>query len=191
MAISSGPAILLASGRRRGTALALIAAAMAVPVAAMRLASPEPADPGDFLFLAILVLGAGSAVELAARIRPARAYAAGLGLGLAAILGQAWINLAVGVIGSEDNPANLVYAAVIGVALTGALVARLRPAGMARAMVVAAIGQALAFVAVLIGGGGFTGPITIFFCVIWLAAAWLFQRAARFQPDLSMTETQK
>lgn len=181
MAISSDGAIRLAGSKRRAALWGLIAAAMTLPVIVMRLAGDAPSDRADFVFLAILILGAGMAVELAARARAARAYALGMGMAVAAVLAQAWINLAVGVIGSEDNPENLIYGAVIAVALAGALIARLRPGGMAKAMAATAIAQTLAFVAALISGANFTGPITLFFCVLWLAAAWLFRRAARHQ----------
>jgi hypothetical protein len=50
---------------------------------------------------------------------------------------------------------------------------------MAVAMAVAAGGQVLVAVIALGGGFGFTGPITVFFGGLWLAAAWLFRKAAR------------
>ena len=82
-------------------------------------------------------------------------------------------------IGSEDNPANLIYAAVIAVAVAAALLARFRPAGMAGAMVAAAVAQAAAFAVALGAELGFTGPITVFFVALWLASAWLFRKAAQ------------
>jgi hypothetical protein len=38
-----------------------------------------------------------------------------------------WMNLAVGIIGSEDNPANLMYGGVLAVAIVGAFMVRFRP----------------------------------------------------------------
>ncbi len=52
---------------------------------------------------------------------------------------------------------------------------------MARAMVAAAIAQVLVFVFALVGGLGFTGPITVFFTALWLIAGWLFRKAASEQ----------
>lgn len=155
-------------------------ALMLVPVVALRGITGHAWDPpGDFVFLAILLGGLGLAYELAARVRAERAYRAGAALAVITGLLQAWINLAVGVIGSEDNPANLVYAGVLAVALGGALAARLRPSGMARAMAAAAAAQLLAFAVAWAAGLGFTGPITVFFAGLWLIAASLFARAAR------------
>lgn len=142
-------------------------------------------SPGDFIFLAILLAGVGIAYEVAARVRDRRAYAAAVGLALWAGLLSTWINLAVGIIGSEDNPANLLYAGVLGVAAVGAVLARFRAEGMARAMIAAAIAQVLVLLVALAAGLGFTGPITVFFAALWLISAWLFSRAARVADALS------
>ena len=64
-------------------------------------------------------------------------------------------------------------------AAVGALLARFRPAGMALAMVAAAVAQILAFAFALAAGLGFTGPITVFFAALWLISASLFRKAAR------------
>ena len=169
------------NGKMRLALLAAAAALMVVPVAVMRRAEGHVWDPGDAMFLAILLGGLAAAFEVAARVPGRRAYGFGTGLAVLTGLLQAWINLAVGVIGTEDNPANLIYAGVIAVAAGGAVVARFQAAGMARAMIAAALAQAAAFVVGLAAGLGFTGPITMFFCGLWLVAAWLFRRAEREQ----------
>lgn len=155
------------------------AALMLLPLLILRLAGNETWAPGDFVFLAILLAGIGVAYELAARVRDRSAYRVAVGLALAAALLLIWINLAVGIIGSEDNPANAIYGGVIAVALAGTMLARFRPLGMAYAMAATAIAQVLAFVVALAAGLGFTGPITIFFAALWLLSAWLFRKAAR------------
>ena len=158
--------------------LGIAAALMVVPIVLMRWAEEYAWDPGDAVFLAILLGLLALAVEVAARVPARKAFTAGAILAVLTGLLQAWINLAVGVIGSEDNPANLIYAAVIAVALLGALLARFEPRGMARAMAAAGAAQLLAFAIALAAGLGFTGPITILFTGLWLVAAWLFRRAA-------------
>lgn len=152
------------------------AALMLLPILPERLFGPGAGDSGDFIFLFILLAGVGAAYELAARVGDRFAYRAALAIAIAATLLQAWINLAVGIIGSEDNSANLIYSGVIAVALCGAVLARFRAPAMARAMVAAAIAQLLACIAALVAGLGFTGPITVFFCALWLISAWLFRR---------------
>lgn len=167
---------------------AIAAALMAVPVAIERALNGIEWDVGDAMFLCILLTGLAVAGELAARAPARRAFAVGTGIAFVAALLQAWINLAVGVIGSEDNPANFIYAAVIAVALGGAIFARFRPADMARAMIAAAVAQLAAFAVALAGGLGFTGPITVFFTSLWLIAGWSFRRAA--SQDLPSTINQ-
>jgi len=167
------------ASRRRLAVWGGAAALMALPVIAIRSIDGAESDPGDFVFLLILLVGVGGAYELATRVPARAAYGAGTALALAAAFLSGWINLAVGIIGSEDNPANWVFAAPPAAALIGALLSRFAAAGMARAMVAAAIAQALTFIVALAADLGFTGPITIFFASLWLISAMLFRGAAR------------
>lgn len=96
------------------------------------------------------------------------------------------MNLAVGIIGAEDNPANLMYGGVLAVGVIGAIIARFQPDGMARALFATALAQALVAVIALIAGlrpPGANWPnalvvLTGFFAALWLLSAWLFRRAA-------------
>ena len=54
-----------------------------------------------------------------------------------------WINLAVGIVGNEVHPANLMYVGVLAVGLLGALLSRGQSRGMARAMSAMALCQTL------------------------------------------------
>ena len=150
---------------------------MALPILIIRATQTAVRDPGDYGFLIILLTGVGIAYEVASRVPARSAYLAAWIIAAATALLNVWINLAVGIIGSEDNPANLIYAGVIAVAIGDALLARFQPLGMARAMIGTAAAQLLIFVIALAAGLGFTGPITIFFSALWLIAAWLFRRA--------------
>jgi hypothetical protein len=80
------------------------------------------------------------------------AYRFAVGVALAAALLLAWMNLAVGVIGTEDDLGNLMYVGVLAVGIVGALIARFRPHGMARALFATALAQALVAVIALILG---------------------------------------
>jgi hypothetical protein len=164
--------------------LATAAATMLLPVVAIRGFEGAWDPPGDFMFLALLFGGVAISFEAAARIPSRNAYRAALGFTLAAALVHSWINLAVGIIGNEDNPANMIYYAVLAVALGGAILARFKPEGLSRAMVAAALAQVLVFVAALAAGLGFTGPITVFFIALWLTSAWLFRKATNAQSPI-------
>lgn len=171
--------------RLRLAVLGIAGALMVLPVLVMRAAERTQSDPGDFIFLAILFAGVAIAFELAARVPDQRAYRAAVGFAAAAAFLHTWINLAVGIIGNEDNPANLIFYAVLAVAVGGSIAARFKPEGMARAMVAAALAQVAVLVGALIAGLGFTGPITVFFTALWLLSAWLFQRAGHAAPRLT------
>ena len=131
-----------------------------------------------------MLAAACGAYELAARVARNNTYlaAAGLAIGTGFIL--VWINLAVGIIG-ENNPANLMFGGVLVVAIVGALVARLQPGGMARALGVTALAQASVAVVVLIAGWGYDAAILSgLFAAPWLVSAALFRKSAREQDPM-------
>jgi hypothetical protein len=160
-----------------GTAAALIL----LPLLAMQVTDEVDWDLADFAFAGALLVGVGVTYELAARMTASRAYRAAVGVALGAAFILVWMNLAVGIIGTEDDSANLMYGGVLAVGIVGAICARFQPHGMARALVATALAQALVAVIALIAGLGFTGPITVFFAALWLISAWLFRKAAREQ----------
>ena len=154
------------------------AALVLLPLVAMQFTREVNWGVGDFLFAAMLIGGVGLALELAVRISPNWSYRAGAALGLAAGFLLIWANGAVGYIGSEDNPYNLVFFMVIAIAFAGSLISVFRAQGMAYAMLAAGIAHLAA------GLGGVmadprTAPITLVFTAMWLASARLFQKAAR------------
>ena len=90
-----------------------------------------------------------------------------------------WVNLAVGMIGNEDNPANLLFGGVLLVALLGAVLAWFRPRGMAVAMATAALAQGTIAVYALFAGHGALALFIGLFVLPWLLSAQLFRVAAR------------
>ena len=158
-----------------------------LPLVAMRFTAAVDWDETDFLVMGAMLVGACGAYELAARMTGDLAYRAAAGVAVVAAFLLIWMNLAVGVIGSEDNPANLMYAGVLAVGLLGAVIARFRPLGMARAMTAAALAQAVVGGIALAAGLGATGEnwpqvivvLTGFFAALWLVSAGLFWKAAR------------
>ena len=103
------------------------------PLVAMQFIEGVAWDESDFILFGAMLLAAGGTLELATRISRSNAYRAAIGIAIAASFLLVWINLAVGIIGTENEPANLMFGGVIAVAITGAIIARLRPDGMARA----------------------------------------------------------
>ena len=155
-----------------------------LPLLAMQFTDEVIWDLADFAVAGALLLGTGLMYELAVRKAGNVAHRAAVGVALAAALLLVWINLAVGIIGSEDNPANLMYIGVLAVGIIGALIARFQPYGMARALFAMALVQALVAVIALIAGLGFPwsapGEILVlngFFVALWVGSALLFRRA--------------
>ncbi|MCA1733421.1 MAG: hypothetical protein LC732_07455 [Acidobacteria bacterium] len=110
-------------------------------------------------------------------------FAVGVAIGTALIL--IWLSLGVGIIGRDGDPANLMYFAVVGVGIIGALLARCRPRGMSLVLVAMALAQAVVAAIALIGGLGrpWSGPLELsllngFFVAMFLGSAWLFHHAA-------------
>ncbi len=157
-----------------------------LPLLAMQVTNEVNWDETDFLVFGVMLAIAGGVIELAARAGSGLFRAAAAVAVLAAFL-LVWVNLAVGLFGSEDNPANLMFFGVILFALAGALLVRMRASGMAQVMAATAGVQALVGVAGLVfdltspGARGVYEVVvaTTLFGSLWLFSAWLFHRAAK------------
>jgi ABC-type Na+ efflux pump permease subunit len=162
---------------------------MLLPLVAMQFTDEVKWDGADFAFLGALLLGVGGSYELLASKNGSTAYRAAVGVALAGAFLLVWINAAVGIIGSENNDANLMFGGVLAVGVIGAILARFQPAGMARDLFATALAQVVVALIALISGAGAGAPkwpidllvLTGFFAALWLASAMLFRRAAREQ----------
>lgn len=165
----------------------LVAALLITPAIAMRFTDEVQWTASDFVFAAVILIGAGGIAELAVRASGDWSYRLGAGLAVLAAVLLIWINGAVGIIGSEENPANLLYLAVVAAAFIGGVASRFRPEGLSLAMVCAAVLQLLIGACAVLRGWGegsenWPRPVivlSVLFALIWLAAAGLFRRAAR------------
>jgi len=165
-------------GWARPLAWGAAAALILGPLFAMKAAGHLQWDVADLPFALGMIGIVGLTFELAVRTSAGAAYRTGAAVALTTVFLLSWANLAVGLIGSEDDPLNRIYSGVIAVALVGSLLSGFRARGMARAMAAAAVAQ-LAAGGVALVAGAFTGPLTIFFTALWLCSAWLFRKAAR------------
>jgi hypothetical protein len=161
-----------------------------VPFIGMQVSSEWNWGPGDFVFAWLLFAGAGFAYKFVTAKAGNKAYRIGAGLAIGTALVITWVNLAVGIIGSEDNPANLLYLGVIAVGIIGASIARFRPPGMARTLFAMALTVALVpVIAFLIWRPGFSpGVVQVFglnagFVFLFAGAGLLFRSAANMAPD--------
>jgi len=149
-----------------------------LPLVAMQFTDEVDWTGGDFLVMGAMLAAACGTWELGLWLSDNRAYRAAVAVAALGALLMTWINLAVGIIGNEGNPLNLLFFAVIAIGIVGALAARFRPLGLAAALVAMAGAQALVGVATLFVHGK-TATLSGCFTVVWLLAAGLFARAAR------------
>jgi hypothetical protein len=147
------------------------------PLVAMQLTDEVDWTAFDFVVFGALLLAACGTFELAVRMTRSAPYRAAVAVALAGGFFLVWVNLAVGVIGSEQNPANLMFAGVLAVGLLGAVIARFQAPGMVRALAATALAQAVAGVVALLVGSVEGFLLSGFFVGLWLLSAWLFHRA--------------
>jgi hypothetical protein len=155
-----------------------------IPLVAMQFTDEVVWSLADFVVAGVLLFGTGLAFELVARKGGTFAYRAAVGVACAAALLLIWLNLAVGLIGSEDHPANLMYIGVLAIAFIGAYFARFRPLAMSRALFATALAQTLVTAIVMIAwelpassGVAEVVGVNAFFVALWVVSALLFRHA--------------
>ncbi len=142
----------------------------------------------SFVLAGIVLFGTGFAYELIAGRSEKIAYKTAFGIGLGTALLLFWVNGAVGVIGSENNPANLLFGLVFLAGFIGSLFSRFKARGMSYTMSLAAIIQFLIPLFALIvwpaqaswGEAGVVGVLVFnsIFSLLFSFSALLFQRAS-------------
>ena len=137
----------------------------------------------DFIAMGAMLGGACAAYELAAWMSGNLAYRAGFGLAIVTAFLTVWVNLAVGMYGSENNGLNLIFLGVLAIALVGAIFSRLQPRGLAYAAETTAAAQ-LAAAGVGVVLGYWESILVACFALPWLASGQLFRVAARQRDPL-------
>lgn len=165
-----------------GAAIMLLLA----PLVAMRFTSEVNWTVSDFIFAGILFALIGGALELAIWASRNRAYRAGAALALLGAFLTIWANVAVGIVGSENNPPNMLFFAALLVGIVMACVGRFRARAMSIAALAtaASLGIAFAFAMTQPTDEPFVSHIrealgTGVFAALFLASSALFRKAAR------------
>ncbi|MDB5268511.1 MAG: hypothetical protein JWP58_1551 [Hymenobacter sp.] len=161
-----------------------------IPLVAMQFDTGVNWTGSDFVAAGIMLFGSGLMFVLIARLGDNATYRVAAGVAVAAGFLLVWANGAVGLVGSEHNPANLLYGTVLTVALIGAFVARFRPLGMSNAMFAAALTYVVVTAVALfvwkpIGAAAEpqVGLVNVLgangaFAALWAVAGLLFRRAS-------------
>jgi hypothetical protein len=150
-----------------------------LPAIAMRFTPEVDWSAGDFVAMGIMLGTVCALFELGLRRARSNAYVFGALCGAGTGFLIVWSNLAVGIVGNEDNPVNLIFFLVVLLAMTLAALSRLQPGRLARAMYATAAVQALTALLPLLVGEWRVVVILGVFAFGWLLAGLLFDQAAR------------
>jgi len=162
------------------------AALLLIPLVAMQFTTEVDWSPFDFAVMGTLLFGSGVIYVLVTRSSRSLAYKLATGLAVLTSFLLIWITLAVGIIGSEDNPANSLYLGVLAVEGIGAAIALFRAPRMVYAMFATALAMFLVpIVAMLIWRPSFDDPLGIIgvlvlnsvIAAMFGASALLYRRA--------------
>jgi hypothetical protein len=173
-----------------GTAL-IAAFLLLVPLFAKLITDEMAWDFFDFVAAWTLLFGAGFTYRMVAKkMGNSIMYRAAVGVAVATALFLVWANLAVGLIGSEDNPANGMYMVVLAIGFLGAIITRLQPRGMSRVLFIMAFAHGIITVIALITRLHLSPESSVieiigvngFFAVLWSASALLFRNVNKEQP---------
>lgn len=154
-----------------GGAIALIL----TPLVAMQFTNEVDWDETDFIVATIIFGIVGGLIELSVRLSSIWYFRIGAMFDVLAGFMVVWANLAVGMIGNEDNPVNLWFGAVLFTAIAGSIASRLRASILAPAMFLAGTVQiAIGTFAGILGTDMRGGRFTIVLSIAWFIASLLF-----------------
>lgn len=163
----------------------VVALLLLVPLVAMQFSDEVNWSPFDFVVAFVLLMGTGLTFEFITRKSADTIYKFAVASALGTALLMIWTNLAVGIIGSENNPANQMYFGVLAIAVIGSAITRLRAYGMANVLLSTAAANVLAAVTAIAAGWG--APyntameilfINLIFILLWIISAILFSISA-------------
>lgn len=174
--------------------LVVALALLLLPLIAMQFTSEMNWDIFDFIVMGVLIFVAGLAYEFVSKKFGRGSYRLATAIAITTSLFIVWANLAVGIIGNEDNPINLLYFGVILIEIVGSALVRFNPRKMSRVMYATALAQALVPpIALLIGrpelkttgdfiGVAFIFSITIFFALLFFISGKLYKNSSESNP---------
>lgn len=166
-----------------------------IPLIAMQFSQEVDWSVFDFIIAGIMLSGSGLTFVFATHKAINNVYRTAMGVAIGTALFMVWSNLAVGLIGNEDNPINLLFGGVLSVGLIGAAAVRLKAKGMSNVLFLVAVAQVLVAVIALLTGHGETFDaiyeivmVNGFFIVWWVISSMLFRHAANDEMNLEKAQ---
>lgn len=154
-------------------------AALLAPWILMQVGSAVEWTAFDFVVFGTLLLALCVGLELAMRLSMRWSYRIAVTMTVAGGFLMVWANLAVGIIGNEENPQNLLFYAVLILGLAGALRSRFDARGLMWTLRGMAATQLLVFVIAAAFDWALLPVFTIVYFAWWLVAGELFKKASR------------
>jgi hypothetical protein len=152
----------------------------------------------DFIFAWVFIFSAGFTYKYIASKKSNAKYKAALGIAVFISLFIVWSNLAVGIIGSEDNPVNIIYFVMLFAVIIGGVTVKFQPKGLSILMFATAAAHGLIpFIAIVLIGAEniehFTSEMTtqigihLFIIMLWIISGLLFRFSAddHFKKEVS------
>ena len=110
-----------------------------VPFVAMRVTSEVNWTLGDFIFAGLMLSALCGLVQLAVRRSSKATYRWAMALAALGGFAVIWVNLAVGIVASEDNTYNLIFFAIILATIAASAARRIKAGSMAKVLPVTGI----------------------------------------------------
>lgn len=167
----------------------ITAAILMIPFIAMFFTDEVNWTLFDFIVAGVMLSGTGLVYEFVAQKVQNNAYKIAVAIAAFTGLLLMWVNLAVGIIGNENNPVNLMYFGVIALGIIGVIFARFEPSKMSLVLFAIALTQLLVPIIALVAFSevalaqeylaiaGVLG-INAFFAALWSGSALMFRKAA-------------
>ncbi len=106
-----------------------------IPLAASFITAEMQWTFSDYVLVWVMLFVAGTTYTLVSRLSSDYTYKAAVALASVTGLFMVWSNLAVGIIGNEDNAINVVYFVIIMVGFIGAFWVRFQSKGLSRVLI--------------------------------------------------------
>ncbi len=132
----------------------------------------------DYVVAALLLGSVCAGLELAMRLSTTWTYRLAAIMTVGGGFLMVWANLAVGIIGNEGNPQNLIFYTVLLIGLAGALYTRFDPKGLKWTLRTMAAAQLAVFLIAASLDWALLPVFTVFYFALWLIAGELFSKSA-------------
>lgn len=150
-----------------------------IPFIAMQFTNEVEWSFSDFVMGGALIFATGMAYQFVRSKSEKLLYRIAFGITIFTSLLIVWSNLAVGIIGSEENPANLLYFIVVGLVGSGSFIAKFKAEKMYFVMLAVALTQLILTAIILFAFSNINALeviiINMFFVGSWITSAMLFK----------------